>query len=74
MQEKRAVEHYKDHEIICVTAPEVGGWHFTVSVLGHKGDKSAVHTEKSGEVFRSETAALQAASRRGRQLVDDMPA
>ncbi len=71
MQDKRAVEHYKDHEIICVAAPDSEGWHYTVSIVGHRGDKSAVHTAKSGEIYKSEMSALQAAAAHGRRLVDN---
>ncbi len=72
MEQKRAVEHYKDHEIVCQALPETGGWHYTISIVTHKGDNSAVHSERSEEHFPSDTLALQAAARRARYVVDEM--
>ena len=72
MEEKRSVEHYKDHEIVSTAVPEAEGWHYTISIVSHKGDDSAVHTEKSAELYASDTAALQAAFSHARRLVDDI--
>jgi len=72
MNQKRAVEHYRDHELICVAMPGTDGWGYTISIVTHKGDNSAVHSEQSEEAFQSDTLALQAAASRARQLVDEM--
>ncbi len=72
MDQKRAVEHYKDHEIVCLAIPEAGGWHYTISIVTHKGDNSAVHSEKSEENYPSDMAALQAAATHARSIVDEM--
>lgn len=71
MDQKRSVEHYKDHEIVCTATPDTPGWHYKISIVSHDGDDSAVQTESSKDFFPSDTAALQAASTRARKLVDD---
>lgn len=72
MDEKRAVEHYKAHELVCLVMPDKSGWRYTISIVTHKGDNSAVHSEKSTEAYPSDTLALQAAALHARQLVDEL--
>lgn len=72
MDQKRAVEHYKDHELVCLVMPGTGGWRYKISIVTHKGDNSAVHSEESAEAYPSDTLALQAAARQARRLVDEM--
>ncbi len=72
MEEKRAITHYKDHEIVCLATPDAAGWRYTVSVVGHKGDASAVHTRQSDQAYKSDTLALKAATSHARRLVDDL--
>lgn len=72
MEQKRAVEHYRDHELVCLAVPGSGGWHYTISIVTHKGDNSAVHSEQSTKTYPSDTLALQAAASHARQLVDEM--
>lgn len=72
MDEKRSLEHYKDHELVCLAMPGNKGWHYTISIVSHKGDNSAVHSEQSDDNYPSDTLALQAAARHARQLVDDI--
>ncbi|NNF51834.1 MAG: hypothetical protein HKN59_05280 [Gammaproteobacteria bacterium] len=71
MNQKRAVEHYKDHELIFTAIPDKDGWRYTISIVTHKGDNSAVHSEQSDKAFGSDTLALQAAASHARQLVDE---
>lgn len=72
MDQKRSVEHYKDHELICIASPGSGGWRYTISIVEHKGDNSIVHSEASDETFPSDTLALQAAARHARSAVDQL--
>lgn len=72
MEQKRAVEHYKEHEIVCVAKPESSGWHYSISVITHKGDNSLVHSEQSAESFKTDTAALHAGAKRARYVIDEM--
>lgn len=71
MEEKRSVEHYRDHEIVCVVKPGEEGWVYVVSVVFHRGDDSEVEREISDRHYRSEVDALVAAKGRGRQLIDE---
>jgi len=70
MAEKRAVEHYKKHEIVAVTEPDAKGWSFKLTVVRHDGDDSEVIHEEAGSGFQSDLAALHAAKLKGRDLVD----
>ncbi len=72
MDQKRSIEHYKEHEIVCVAKPEAGGWRYSISVITHKGDNSVVHSEQAAETFKTDTAALQAGAKRARYVVDEM--
>lgn len=74
MNEKRSVEHYKDHEIVCLVSTDARGWQYVISIVEHTGDNSAVLTEKSSEVYKTDTSALQAAVLRARKLVDNLTA
>jgi hypothetical protein len=42
MAVKRALEHYKKHEIVAETTPGTDKWMYTVSVVSHDGDDSKV--------------------------------
>ncbi|MCJ7557673.1 MAG: hypothetical protein MUP90_12275 [Gammaproteobacteria bacterium] len=70
MAVKRALEHYKKHEIVAETTPATGKWTYTVSVVSHDGDDSTVIARETLEGFESDLAALHAAKERGRHLVD----
>jgi len=70
MAEKRAVEHYKKHEIVAVTTPDAKGWRFKLTVVKHDGDDSEAIHEEAGGGFESDLAALHAAKVKGRDVVD----
>ncbi len=70
MAVKRALEHYKKHEIVAETTPGTGKWTYTLSVISHDGDDSTVIARETGDGFASDLAALHAAKERGRLLVD----
>ncbi|MCW8845101.1 MAG: hypothetical protein OQK99_04625 [Gammaproteobacteria bacterium] len=71
MAVKRALEHYKKHEIVAETTPGTDKWMYTVSVVSHDGDDSKVIAKETLEGFESDLAALHAAQERGRRLVDE---
>lgn len=70
MAVKRAVEHYKMHEIVAETTPGTDKWTYTLSVISHDGDDSTVIVKEIRDGFESDLAALHAAKERGRLLVD----
>jgi len=70
MAEKRAVEHYKKHEIVAVTEPDAKGWRYKLTVVSHDGDDSEVLHDEEGGGFASDLAALHAAKTKGREVVD----
>ena len=70
MARKRALEHYRKHEIVAETAPGEAKWTYTLSVLSHDGDTSTVVAKETADGFGSDLAALQAAKERGRELID----
>lgn len=70
MARKRAIEHYRKHEIVAEALPESGAWAYTLSVLSHDGDKSTVMAKETKDGFGSDLAALHAAKQRGHELVD----
>lgn len=72
MARKRALEHYRKHEIVAEAAPGEAKWTYTLSVLSHDGDKSTVVAKETVDGFESDLAALQAAKQRGRELIDKL--
>lgn len=72
--QKRTVEHYKDHELVCITDPGPSGWTYEISIVSHSGDDSYTRMEKSEHSYSSEIDALQAGMAKARALVDEPPA
>lgn len=71
MDNKRSVEHYRDHELVCEVKPSGSGWTYTIHVLGHKGDRDVLRREEcSATRFSTDLDALAAARARSRELVD----
>ncbi len=70
MKDKRAVEHYKGHELVVEVVQTGRQWRYIVSVVSHQGDSSEAVTEESVDTFRSDLEALHAGTRRGRGLID----
>jgi hypothetical protein len=70
MAVKRALEHYKKHEIVAETTPGTDKWTYTLSVIKHDGDNSTVIAKETREGFESDLAALHAAKEHGKTLVD----
>lgn len=71
MDNKRVVEHYRDHELICEARPDGAGWTYTIHVLGHDGDSDVLRREECSAVrFATDIDALAAARLRSRELVD----
>ena len=66
MKDKRAVEHYKGHELVVEVVQTGSEWRYVVSVVSHQGDSSEAVTEESVDTFRSDLEALHAGTRRGR--------
>jgi hypothetical protein len=46
MNDKRAIEHYREHELVCEASPATHGWYYTISVVSHYGDRSEAQTER----------------------------
>jgi len=73
MNDKRAVEHYHEHELVCEASPATPhGWYYTISVVSHYGDRSTAQTERSPSSYSSDLEALHAARQRGRALIDEL--
>ncbi len=70
MGKKRAVEHYKGHELVVELVQMGRDWRYIVSVVSHKGDTSEAVSEESVDTFRSDLEALHAGTQRGRGLID----
>lgn len=71
MDQKRSVEHYRDHELICEVKPDGTGWTYTIHVLGHKGDNDVLRREEcSATHYATDLEALAAAKARSHKLVD----
>ena len=61
MAKKRAVEHYRKHEIVAEVEPAKGKWSYTLSVVSHDGDNSTVIAKETLDGFDSDLAGLHAA-------------
>lgn len=72
MAKKRAVEHYKKHEIVAEVEPAKSKWSYTLSVISHDGDHSTVIARETLDGFDSDLAGLHAAKKRGRELIDSI--
>lgn len=72
MNDKRAIEHYHEHELVCEASPATHGWYYTISVVSHYGDRSEAQTERSASRYSSDLEALHAARQRGRSLIDEL--
>jgi hypothetical protein len=72
MREKRAVEHYRGHELVVEAVTAAGQWHYIVSVVSHAGDDSEAMTEESVQGFHSDIEALHEGKQHGRKLIDDL--
>ncbi len=70
MGQKRAVEHYKGHELVVEVVRWEREWRYIVSVVSHQGDTSEAVSEESVDTFRSDLEALHAGTQRGRGLID----
>ncbi|MDH3646457.1 MAG: hypothetical protein OER80_06770 [Gammaproteobacteria bacterium] len=71
MEQKRSVEHYRDHELVCDIRPDGNGWSYTIHVLGHDGDTDRLRCEEcSAERYATDLEALHAGQLRSRMLVD----
>jgi hypothetical protein len=70
MDDRRSVEHYRDHELVYQAHAATHGWYYTLSVVSHDGDTSEARTERSPPRYASDLDALQAAHARGRAIVD----
>jgi hypothetical protein len=71
MDDRRSVEHYRDHELVYEAHPATHGWYYTLSVVSHHGDSSEARTERSPPRYASDLDALRAAHARGRAIVDE---
>jgi hypothetical protein len=71
VNDKRSVEHYRDHELVCQAAPAPRGWYYTLSIVSHDGDRSDTVSECSLPCYASDLDALHAARERGRALIDE---
>ena len=73
MHDRRSVEHYRDHELICEAAPAAGGWYFELSVVTHRlQGQSEACTERSEAIYRTDLEALHSARERGHELIDSL--
>jgi hypothetical protein len=72
MNNKRAIEHYHEHELVCEASPAPHGWYYTISVVSHNGDRSEAQTERSASSYSSDLEALHAARQRGHALIDEL--
>jgi hypothetical protein len=72
MLDKRSIEHYREHELVCEVAAESHGWSYTIAIVSHQGDASRTRSERSPPRYASDLEALQAARERGRALIDEM--
>lgn len=71
MTKKRALEHYKKHEIVAEATAGLKNWKYNLTVLSHDGDISTAVANESRDGFASDLAALHAAKQHGRKLVDE---
>jgi hypothetical protein len=72
MLDKRSIEHYHEHELVCEAAPDTHGWYYTIAVVTQHGDASEARTERSPPRYASDLEALYAARERGRALIDEL--
>ena len=74
VEEKRTVEHYRDHELVCTATLEPAGWQYTISIVETHLDETEVYHEASTETYSSDLLALQAAVGHARRVVDERSA
>jgi hypothetical protein len=74
MHDKRSIEHYREHELVCEAAPDTHGWYYTIAIVSHHGDASEARSERSPPRYASDLEALHAARERGRALIDELVA
>ena len=74
MHDKRSIEHYHEHELVCEAAPDTHGWYYTIAIVSHHGDASEARSERSPPRYASDLEALHAARDRGRALIDELVA
>lgn len=72
MNDKRTVEHYRGHELICEVAIGNESWFYTIAIVRHQGDQDDVTREQSPPDYPTDLEALRAASKRGRALIERM--